>query len=384
MVKPKRSAGLSTLTRQTGICLFLVWRFLALDCVAIFEREEFMQFSQRLLGFGLGMMIFLIGDGSVVAQKSTDVIAEIGAIKLTMSDLEQRESSKLLQARFDFYQAESKALDDLIDTTLIAEKAKGENLTVDQLLDREVKSQVKDPTEDQMRVYYEGLETEQPYEAVRGKILEKIRALRTSKARLSYIKTLREQSDVYVTLTPPSTVVDLGNADVLGSKDAPVMLIEFADYECPYCQRVAPAIKKLQDDFGGKLAVAYKDFPLPMHAHAEKAAEATRCAGKQGKFWAFHDELFLSKELDIDQLKAQARALKLDSTAFDKCLDTGETAAAVQQDREQGLRLGLSGTPSFFVNGHFLSGALDYAALRKMVDQQLAQPANQAPITARR
>jgi len=343
-----------------------------------------MQLSQAFLGFGLGVTLVLLGNGSAVAQKSTDVVAEIGAVKLTMGDLEQQESSKLLQARYDFYQAESKALDDLIDTTLIEQKARSENLTVEQLLNREVKAQIKDPTEDQLKIFYEGLETDQPYEVMRGKILEKIRALRANKARAAYIRTLRAETSVYVTLAPPSTVVNLENADVLGSKSAPVMLVEFADYECPYCQRVAPAIKKLQDDFGGKLAVAYKDFPLPMHAHAEKAAEAARCAGKQGRFWAFHDELFSSKELDVDQLKAQARALKLDSSAFDKCLDAGETAAAVQQDREQGLRLGLTGTPSFFVNGHFLSGALDYAALRKIVDQQLEQSLNQAAITAKK
>jgi protein-disulfide isomerase len=343
-----------------------------------------MQFSQGLLGFGLSVTLAVLGNGSAVAQKSTDVVAEIGPVTLTMSDLEQQESAKLLQARYDFYQAESKALDDLIDRTLIEQKAKSEKLSVSQLLDREVNSQVKDPTEDQIKIFYEGLETDQPYEAMRGKILEKIRSLRSNKARAAYIKTLRAESNVYVTLAPPRTEVDLENADVLGPKDAPVTLVEFADYECPYCQKVAPAIKKLKEDFGAKIAVAYKDFPLPMHAHAEKAAEAARCAGKQGQFWAFHDELFSRKELDMDQLKAQARALKLDSAAFDKCLDAGETAAAVQQDREQGLRLGLSGTPSFFVNGHFLSGALDYATLRKIVDQQLAQPLNQAAVTARK
>lgn len=341
-----------------------------------------MRLSQGLLGFGISATLALFGNGSAVAQKSTDVVAEIGEVKLTLSDLEQQESSKLLQARYDFYQAESKALEELIASTLIAQKAKSENLTVEQLLDRDVKSQIKDPTEDQIRVYYEGIETDQPYEAMRGKILEKIRTLRTNKAAAAYVKALREQSNVYVMLAPPSTAVELGNADVHGSKDAPVMLVEFADYECPYCQKVAPAIKRLQDELGSKLAVVYKDFPLPMHAHAEKAAEATRCAGKQGQFWAFHDELFSSKELDVDQLKSQAHALKLDSTAFNKCLDTGETAAAVQQDREQGLHLGLTGTPSFFVNGHFVSGALDYAALRKIVDQQLAQPVNQAALTA--
>jgi len=341
-----------------------------------------MRFLKTFLGVGLSVTLALLGSGRAFAQVSTYVVAEIGSVKLTMSDLEQQESAKLLQARYDFYQAESKALDDLIDKTLIEQRAKSESLTVDQLLDRDIKSQIKDPTEDQLKIFYEGLETDQPYEAVRGKILEKIRLLRTTKARVAYVKTLRAETNVYVTLAPPSTLVDLENANVLGLKDAPVMLIEFADYECPYCQKVAPEIKKLQNELGGKLAVAYKDFPLPMHAHAEKAAEAARCAGMQGQFWAFHDELFSSKELDIDQLKAQAKALKLDSVAFGKCLDTGETAAAVQKDREQGLRLGLSGTPSFFVNGHFLSGALDYAALRKVVDQQLVQLLNQAAITA--
>ncbi len=330
-----------------------------------------MQFSQRILRMGAAAILVLSGIGAL-AQKSADVVAVVGGVTLTMSDIEQQESSKLLQARYDFYQAENKALEDLIDKTLLEQKAKSEGLTVEQLVERDISSKVKDPTEDQMRVYYEGVETDQPYETVRGKILEKIRQLRISKGRAAYIQMLRAQSNVYVTLAPPTTSVDLGNANLLGPKDAPVVLIEFADYECPYCQKVAPDIKKLQDEYGVSLAVAYKDFPLPMHSHAEKAAEAVRCAGKQGKFWELHDELFSSKELSVDQLKSQAHGLKLDSGAFDKCLDAGEAAAAVQQDREQGLHLGLTGTPSFFVNGHFLSGALDYKALRGVIDQQLA------------
>jgi protein-disulfide isomerase len=241
------------------------------------------------------------------------------------------------------------------------------------LIDRDIKSQVKDPTEDQMKVYYEGLETDQPYEAVRDKILEKIRQLRTDKARAAYVKALRAQTTVTIVLAPPRANVDVADAQVLGPKSAQIKLVEFADYECPYCQRVAADVKKLKADFGDKVAFTYKDFPLPMHARAEKAAEAARCASKQNKYWEFHDELFHSKELDVDQLKAQARALKLDSEQFDKCLDSGEEAAAVERDRKEGLRLGISGTPSFFVNGHYLSGALDYAALRQVVEQQLSE-----------
>jgi protein-disulfide isomerase len=261
---------------------------------------------------------------------------------------------------------------------VLEQKAKSENLTVDQLIDRDIKSQVKDPTEDQMKVYYEGLETDQTYEAVRDKVLEKIRQLRTDKLLSAYVKALRAQTSVSITLAPPRANVEVADGQVLGPKTAKVTLVEFADYECPYCQKVADDVRKLKADFGDKVSFTYKDFPLPMHARAEKAAEATRCASKQNKFWEFHDELFHSKELDVDQLKAQARALNLNTEQFDKCLDSGEQAATVERDRKEGMRLGITGTPSFFVNGHYLSGALDYAALRQIVEQQLAAPAQGA------
>jgi protein-disulfide isomerase len=335
---------------------------------------DLMSVFGKFLKLGLGAALALLSAGSMVAQNnSNEVVANVGGVKVTMAELEQEESAKLLSAHYQYYQAQTKALNDLIDKKLFEQKAKSENLTVDQLVARDITSQVKDPSEDQMKVYYEGLDIDQPYEAVRGKILDKLRGVRAAKARAAYLKALRTQSTVYVTLAPPSANVDTQNAEVLGPHNAPVTLVEFADYECPYCQKVADDVRKLQADLGGKLAVTYKDFPLPMHARAEKAAEATRCASKQGKFWELHDELFHSKELDVDQLKAQAKALNLDGAAFDKCLDSGEQAAAVEQDRKEGQRLGLTGTPAFFINGHFLSGAVDYATLRQIVEQQLAQ-----------
>jgi protein-disulfide isomerase len=334
---------------------------------------DLMFVSGKILKLALGAAVGLLSAGSLAAQnEASSVVAEIGGVKITMAELEQEESAKLLSAHYQYYQAETKALNELIDQKLLEQKAKGEKLTVDQLVQRDISSQVKDPTEDQMKVFYEGLETDQPYDAVRGKILDKIREVRTQKARSAYIKALHAETSVAVLLAPPLVNVNTQNAPSLGSEKASVTLVEFADYECPYCQKVAPDVKKLKADFGDKLTLTYKDFPLPMHSRAEKAAEATRCASKQGKYWELHDELFRSKELDVDQLKAQARALKLDSTDFDKCLDSGEEAAVVETDRKEGARLGINGTPAFFINGHFLSGAVDYAALREIVEQQLA------------
>jgi protein-disulfide isomerase len=330
-----------------------------------------MSVSEQLLNVAFVVSLAVLGSGNVIAQSDSTVVAEVGSVKITMADLEQEESARLLSAHYQYYQAETKALNDLIEKRLIEQKAQAEHLTVDQLLDREIKSKVQDPTEDQMKVYYEGLETDQPYEAVRGKILDKLRQLRADKLRSAYVNKLRGQTDVQVTLAPPRAKVDTQNAQVLGPANAPITLVEFADYECPYCQKVAADVRKLVADLGDKISFTYKDFPLSMHARAEKAAEATRCASKQGKYWEFHDELFRSKELDVDQLKAQARALKLDSADFDKCLDSGEESNVVERDRNEGTRLGISGTPAFFINGHFMSGALDYAALRQIVEQQL-------------
>ena len=340
---------------------------------------DLMSVAKQLCRFALGAALLWPGTGTMFAQNDPAVVAEVGGVKLTMAELEKEESAKLLAAHYTYYQAETKALEELIDKRLMEQKAKSEGLTLDQLIDRDIKSKVQDPTEDQMKVYYEGLETEQPYEQVRQKILDKIRELRTNKIKADYVRELRAHTTVYIALAPPRADVETGGGSLtLGSSNAAVTLVEFADYECPYCQKVAKDLKKLKDDFGDKIALTYKDYPLPMHSRAEKAAEAARCANKQNRFWEFHDEIFHSKELDVDQLKAQARALNLDAASFDKCLDSGETAAAVEKDKKEGNRLGITGTPAFFVNGHYLSGALDYATLRKVVEQQMAAPAQTA------
>jgi len=301
------------------------------------------------------------------------VIAEINGEKLTAADLDQQEASKLLQSRYAYYEVQRKALDELIDQHLLEAQARKQGLTVDQLLDREVNSKLPaEPTDDQIHVYYEGLETDKPFDQdMKEKIRQHIHEARATKAKAAYFKTLRSQAKITIDLAPPSASVDLAGSPILGSKNAPVVLVEFADYQCPYCQKVHVELDKLHKEFGDKLAIAYKDFPLPMHPNAEKAAEAARCAGVQGKFWEFHDKLFVDKKLEPADLKQEASTLQLNTTQFDACLDSGSEAAAVQKDTAEGKHLGLTGTPSFFANGHFFSGAMTYEALRDMVAQQL-------------
>jgi protein-disulfide isomerase len=310
---------------------------------------------------------------------SDQIIAEVSGQKLTLADLQQHQGGKLLQARYQYYMNQRKALDQLIDDKLIDMEASRRHLSTEQLLNTVVYKDIKDPTEDQLQVYYEGLESNESYEAVHDRVLEHIRELRRDKARVAFVKQLRASASVQVLLAPPFADVNLKDAYFHGSKTSPVTLVEFADYECPYCQRITPELQKLEKEYGDRLAVVYKDFPLPMHHSSQKAAEAARCAGEQGKFWEYHDILFYSKLLQVDDLKAHARTLKLDSDRFDKCLDGGNEAEVVKQSLGEAQKLGLTGTPSFFVNGHFFSGAADYTVLKEMVDLQLV---SQSPRSA--
>jgi protein-disulfide isomerase len=330
--------------------------------------------SLLVMGLSLTAATILYGQA---AQEPLQVVARVSGADLTLSDLQQDEGGKLLQAEYQYYLNERKALEELIDNRLLGDEARKKNITLEQLLETEVYKGVKDPTEDQLEVYYEGLDTQEPYQSVREDVLQHIRELRRTKARAAYVDQLRKQAKINVMLMPPSAQVNVSKAYARGSENAPVVLVEFADYQCPYCQKVNPQIQQLKKEYGDSLTVIYKDFPLPMHHGSEKAAEASRCAGEQGKFWEYHDVLFYSKLLGVDALKEHARVLKLDGDRFDTCLDSGAETGAVKKDLDEAKSLGLTGTPSFFVNGHFFSGVVDYAALKDIVNQQLNLVATQ-------
>jgi protein-disulfide isomerase len=135
---------------------------------------------------------------------------------------------------------------------------------------------------------------------------------------------------------------------------------------------VQPALDKVLNEYKGKVAFAFKDVPLPMHANAIKAAEATRCAEAQGKFWEYHDLLFSTKMVELAKLKEHARSLNLDGAAFDKCLDTGAKSEAIKTALSEAQDLCLNSTPSFFVNGRFTQGNLSYEQLRQIIEEELA------------
>jgi protein-disulfide isomerase len=179
----------------------------------------------------------------------------------------------------------------------------------------------------------------------------------------------------------PSPTVDMAGlitADdhVKGDPDAPVTIVEWSDFECPFCARFySDTLGQIDEQYikTGKVKLVYKDFPLSFHPQAQKAAEASECAGKQDKFWEMHDLLFEKGVVGgVTTFKQYASDLGLDSSKFDSCLDSGETAQGVQADMALGGQSGIQGTPGFIVNGQVISGAQPFTVFQQVIESQLS------------
>jgi protein-disulfide isomerase len=171
---------------------------------------------------------------------------------------------------------------------------------------------------------------------------------------------------------PAHADVAIGNAPVKGPRSAPVTMIIFSDFQCPFCSRVEPTLKELEQSYGGKIKMAWKNMPLPFHDKAQLAAEAAMAANDQGKFWEYHDKLFANQQaLDRPSLEKYAQDLGLDMGKFKSALDGGKFKAQIDADKAEGQKVGAGGTPTFFINGNRLVGAQPTDAFKKMIDEEL-------------
>ena len=193
----------------------------------------------------------------------------------------------------------------------------------------------------------------------------------------AYMNELRREAtdDVVVTLAPPRQEIEVLPEDpVRGPDNAPIEIVEFSDFDCPYCQRATNTLAKILVEYGDQIRFVYKDYPLPSHPNAFKAAEAGNCANDQGQFWPFHDRLFERQgSLDVPSLKTYASELGLDTDAFEACLDSGQYASRVERDLQIGSGYGVSSTPTLFVNGRAVVGAMPYESFVEIIQEELSR-----------
>jgi protein-disulfide isomerase len=176
--------------------------------------------------------------------------------------------------------------------------------------------------------------------------------------------------------TPARVQVSLDDDPSKGPAAAPVTIVEFSDFQCPFCSQAAGTVKRILENYKDRVRFVFRDFPSPsIHPRAQKAAEAAQCANEQGKYWEYHDALFADQsKLAVADLLVTAERLGLQGDVFKTCLDSGKYAAEVSKDMEEGMKAGVNGTPSFFINGIPVAGAQRYEVFSEIIDRELARP----------
>lgn len=311
----------------------------------------------------------------------SNVIAKVGDTSIT---LEQVDRKALQDPASNFgdvtlaqalYEARRTAADEMIADLLINAEAKRRNVEPPALIQQEITSKVRAVTEDDVAAWYKANPQQvqgSTLDQVHGPILSLLTRIRLRDARDAYINTLKSRTPVRVTLDPPRVAVSAGTSPVKGPSTAPIELIEFADFQCPYCLAVAPTLQRVLDTYGDRIKFVYRNFPLESHPDAIPAAEAAQCANEQGQFWRYHDRLFGEPgKLSVAELKTTAATLGLDVPRFNKCVDEHKYRSVVDADAKAGAEAGVNGTPAFFINGRPLTGSQPFDAFKEVIDEEL-------------
>lgn len=332
-------------------------------------------------------ILFLTACSGTSAQPAkrlapTDVVATVGTTPITLAEvddkaLQQSTSSfggmKLSQA---LYEARRAVVDELIANALINQEAKARGMDRSAIIEQEITSKVSPVTDTEIATWYQanqgrvqGASLDQVRQPIRNYLTQE----RMQLARQRYLEELKSKTPVRVTLEPPRLTVAAAKGAVKGGANAPIEIIEFSDFQCPFCQRAQPTIEQVLKTYGDRVRLVYRHFPLGNHPQARPAAEASECAAEQSRFWPYHDKLFAnpSRLADAD-LKQHAAELGLDVSKFNACVDSHKYKAQVETDMRDGEEAGVSGTPAFFINGRMISGAQPFDAFKRVIEEELA------------
>ena len=301
-------------------------------------------------------------------------VAVVGGVPITAVQLEDAIKGPLLELRLREDSLRSQALDELITEALLEREAAARGITLTTLLKTEVEDKAT-VTPSEVKAFYEG-HRERFRDLGEAAALKQIdtglKQQRQREGREAFVRELRSKAGVRVLREPLRLAVDAGAGAARGAQGARVTIVEFSDFQCPYCARARLTLDRLRETYGDRVRMVYRDFPLPMHPEAAKAAEAGACAGEQGKFWEMHDRIFDNQaRLLVPDLKRYAGELGLEARAFEQCLDSGRHEPDWKRDLEEGTRYGVSATPAFFINGRPLVGAAPFESFAQVIDDEL-------------
>jgi len=310
------------------------------------------------------------------------VLATVGDRQITQREVDQEILQRILRSvdATKLYEWRKDAINDMVDNYLLERAAKKAGMSSDEFVRHEISAKGGAVTEADARKYYDQhkaqiqAQTNRPFDQIKPQLIAALQQQQDTQRREQLMAKLKADEPVKILLVQPRVKVESAGHPWIGGKDAPVTIVEFSDFQCPFCRAAEASVKTIKEKYGDKIRLVYLDFPLGMHAHAMDAARAGRCAGEQGKFWEFHDAMFAnqSKLAPVD-LKAQAKQLGLDTKAFDTCFDANKYDVPIRKDMSQGTSLGVTATPTFFINGREVLGAQPPERFEEVIDEELVQ-----------
>lgn len=330
-------------------------------------------------------LVFILGatlsvDG--VAQSGTAVpggaLATVNGKAIASAEVEKAIAADLAKLEAQMYELKKARLDALIDEQLLAQEAAKRGITTAALVQAEITSKQTPVTDAEIAAFYGANQArlQKDLDSWRDQIRTYLSTQKAAERRRAFVGQLRAQNDVRVFLKSPPVFraeVPTAGAFSKGAAAAPVTLVEYGDFHCSACKRVQSTLAQVLAKYDGQIRLVYKDFPLDsIHPQARAAAEAARCAGEQGKFWEFHDRIYAGDpDATGPTMQRYAQQLGLDLEQFETCRSTRKYQSQVHADTVEATKLGVTGTPGFFINGRFVSGAQPVEAFSKIIDEEL-------------
>jgi protein-disulfide isomerase len=309
-----------------------------------------------------------------------EIAAYLGDEPITLEEVDAFIKGDLAKMEQQKYEARRGTLEQLVSKKLADKEAEARGITTQEYYQLEVASKVTEPTDAEGLAFYQQNKARikefqsKSYEELAGPIKNNLMQIKANEIQRNLIANLKEAAGFKLILDAPRVAVQTpaGEPEMGAGAGAAVTIVEFSDYQCPYCKRAYPEITKLMDEYGDRVRLIYRDYPLEIHTNARPAAVAARCAGDQGKYWEYHENLMTTAgSLDRSDLLSRGESVGVDTNEFTLCLDSGAHDAAVETAFTEGAALGVTGTPTLFVNGRMLVGVIPYAALKALVDEEL-------------
>lgn len=331
----------------------------------------------------LTLLASLIGCGATnggatpaAAAESQEVLASAGSVEITRSEVERRGLMTLM----DVDQQRDKTMREVI-RQLAVEKvlirvAEERNMTIEELADLEVAQKIATVTDADIQEFWDANQHrvgDRTLDELRDQIGKTLVDQRMQARYAEFLDELMVAHPVEFNMDyPRADVKPQPDAQTRGPHDAPVKIIEFGDYECPYCRRVHPVVERVLAEYGDQIHYTFQDYPLSIHPRAIPAATAARCAAEQDRYWDFHEHLMVIQgDLSFDNLKARAVEVGLDPAAFDQCFDSRRHEDGVREAAEIGRMLGIQSTPTILINGRLLVGVKSFEAFKEILDEEL-------------